>query len=58
MLPLFVSVKHQTMKKLLKKLCDDGKTNHLDDVTTDKLDQLDYVLLDDKIVKETFSTAY
>ena len=45
-------------KKLLKRLCDDGKTNHLDDVTTDKLNQLDYVLLDEKIVKEAFSTAY
>ena len=45
-------------KKLLDKLCIDGKTNHLDDVTTDKLNQLDYILLDEKIVKDAFSTAF
>ena len=45
-------------KKLLDKLCNDGKTNHLDDVTTDKLNQLDYIILDEKIVKDAFSTAF
>ena len=45
-------------KKLLEKLCADGKTNHLDEVTTDKLNQLDYVLLDSKIANYAFSSAY
>ena len=45
-------------KCLMDKLCSDGKINHMNDVTTDKLNQLDYVLLDEKIVKDAFSTAF
>ena len=48
----------QSEKRLMDKLCSDGKMNHMNDVTTDKLNQLDYVLLDEKIVKDAFSTAY
>ena len=48
----------QSQKNLLDKLCSDGKVNHLNDVTTDKLNQLDYILLDEKISQYSFSTAF
>ena len=49
---------NETEKKLLDKLCTEGKISHLDDVTTDKLNQLDYVFLEEKFVKDAFSTAF
>ena len=39
-------------------LCRDGKSRILDEVTTDKLNQLDHILIEEKIVKNSYVTEF
>ena len=49
---------NKEQKTLMSKICADGKRSVLNDVTTDQLNQLDYILIDEKIIKDSFSTAF
>ena len=55
---LNINMNISEQKKLMTMLCDTGKKNVLNDVTTDKLNQLDYILIDERIIKYFFATAY
>ena len=39
-------------------LCSGGKSRVLNDVTTNQLNQLDHILIEEKIIRNSFATAF